>query len=462
MSSLSGLSSFTSLTFLFRFLPVFLILYHLVPAKWKNPVAFLGSMIFYAAGEPVLVFLLIALIGINHVLAAKSYEIPAALSKEVRKAKSRGYMIAAVLTDLAVLVFFKAAAISPLSFAMPLGLSFYIFKMISYTVDVYNRKLYRRPSFLTTALYFSLFPQIQQGPIMRYDDGDFHEDKQFDIEKLEEGLKIFAIGFSMKLILADRIGILWNDLRMYGFDGISTPLAWLGAFSYTFELYFDFYGYSLMAAGLLMMMGYDFIRNFDHPYASVTISEFYRRWHMTLGSFFRDYVYIPLGGSRTGRVRLVRNLLIVWALTGIWHGNGWNFLVWGAILGIFVVLEKLFYGKWLEKHRLIGHLYVLLVIPLTWVVFAIRDLKELGLYMSRLFPFWGSASYVNQTDFLEYLKDYGALFIFGILLLLPKSEQLFIKHRKSAVVILLLTGLFWFGVYFAASRSGNPFMYLDF
>ena len=253
-----------------------------------------------------------------------------------------------------------------------------------------------------------MFPQVVSGPIMRYDDGEFGARRECGPEKFEDGLKYFVIGLGMKVLLADRIGILWNDLQMIGFQSISTPLAWFGAAGYSLQLYFDFWGYSLMASGILVMLGYEFIQNFDHPYASRSISEFYRRWHMTLGSFFRDYVYIPMGGSRCKKSRMLLNLALVWILTGIWHGNGPNFLIWGAVLGIFIILEKVFYGKALSKIPVVGNLYVLALIPLTWVVFAITDLRQLGIYFGRLFPFIGGEGIaVNSQDIVRYSQTYG-------------------------------------------------------
>lgn len=460
---MSEYASFTSLAFIFRFLPLFLLIYYLIPKKYKNIAALAGSLVFYAMAEPLYILLLIGLIVINYILARNAFTVSGKALKHEKVKKRKLFMTTAVVSDAAVLVFFKAAGFTGASaFYMPLGLSFFIFKMISYQIDVYKNDIYDTPTFLSSALYFSLFPQISQGPIMRYDDGDFYKEKEIKLKDIEEGLKYFIAGLAMKVILADRIGILWNDLKMYGYDSISPFLAWLGAYSYSFELYFDFFGYSLMASGIMVMLGYDFIRNFDSPYASVTVSEFYRRWHMTLGSFFRDYVYFPMGGSRCTKKRTVLNLAVVWLLTGFWHGNGINFILWGAVLGIFVIAEKLLYGKFLEKHRLLGHIYLLFVIPVTWVIFAINDLKSLGLYMSRLFPFWGNADYVSFSDVLEYLNDYKWLLIASVILCIPTVIKFFDTRKKGVAAIIALTVLFWTGIYFCASSVNNPFMYLVF
>ncbi len=247
------------------------------------------------------------------------------------------------------------------------------------------------------------------------------------------------------------------------FRSISTPLAWLGAAGYSLRLYFDFWGYSLMASGILVMLGYNFIENFNHPYASKSISEFYRRWHITLGSWFRDYVYIPMGGSRCGRGRLFLNLAVVWLLTGIWHGNGVNYVIWGVVLGVLIIGEKFVYGKYLDKIPVLGSLYVLFLIPLTWVVFAITDLKQLGVYFGRLFPLIGGAGIsVNQQDIIRYGQNYWIYFAAGIVLCIPGVFRFFEKHKKNPAAILLLAVVFWYSVYFLSSSAGNPFMYLNF
>ena len=454
--------SFADTGFLFRFLPVFMVVYFLVPARYKNHILTFGSLVFYALGEGVFVALLAGLIGVNYVFESASFRVRTHKGDEHIRKVRLFCMIAAVTVNLAVLLLFKGLAVFRDNTLLPLGLSFYIFKMVSFQVDVYRRKVPRSTSLSEAAAYFSLFPQISQGPIMRFEEGYFDEEHSFSWENLEEGLRYFIIGFAMKVALADRIGILWNDIKMYGYESISTPLAWLGAFAYSFELYFDFWGYSLMASGIMVALGFDFIRNFDHPYASGTVSEFYRRWHMTLGSFFRDYVYFPMGGSRCSKVRMCINLMVVWILTGLWHGNGLNFLIWGGVLGIFIVLEKLLYGKKIEKIPVVRSIYLIFVIVLSWVIFAINDLKQLAVFFGRLFPFFGKAGVVNRSDIFQYLADYWWMFVICVVLCVPKVAKTYEKHRKSPVVTAALVILFWIGVYFSVSTKGNPFMYLHF
>ncbi len=441
--------NFAGMEFIFRFLPVFLIIYYVVPKRFRETVLLFGSIVFYAVGELLFIPVLLVATGLNFWLA--------------KRKKKKQMMVIAIIIDVLILVVFKGLSVWVSSDLLPLGISFYMFKMISYQVDLYREEISPSPSLKNAALYFCMFPQVISGPIMRYEEGDFDFPRECSLEKFEDGLKYFIIGFGMKVLLADRLAIFWNDMQMIGFASISTPLAWLGAAAYSLRLYFDFWGYSLMAAGLSVMLGFPFIRNFNSPYGARSISEFYRRWHMTLGSWFRDYVYIPMGGSRVNKGRIVLNLLLVWLLTGIWHGSGVNYVIWGLLLGVLVVSEKLFTGKFLNKIPVLGNIYIIVLIPLTWVVFAINDLKELGTYFSRLFPFFGEVGgYINRSDFSNYLQTYGVLLTAGILLCIPGVSKLYEKYKKNILVSIMLVVLFWFSVYFLVSQAGNPFMYFKF
>lgn len=456
--------NFAGLEFVFRFLPIFLIIYYVMPVKYRDTTLLLGSLFFYAVGEPVFFLLLIALTGINYWTGSRGKDYTATFTvHEWQKGKKKKWMIFAIVLDVAVLFVFKALNTFVDSSLLPLGISFYLFKMISWQVDMYRGDVLGKPKFKNVALYFTIFPQVISGPIMRYEEGDFAVGRSYSLEQFEEGLCYFVMGLGMKVLLADRLAILWNDLQMIGFRSISTPLAWLGTAGYSMQLYFDFWGYSLMASGIMVMLGFGFVENFHHPYASKSIGEFFRRWHITLGSFFRDYVYIPMGGSKCRERRLVFNLAVVWILTGIWHGNGINFVIWGIILGTLIILEKLLYGKYLNKIPFLGNLYVILLIPLTWVVFAITDLKQLGIYFGRLFPFIGGEGVaVNSQDIVKYSQTYGVLLIAGIILCVPAVFNFIEKHRKHPVIVLGLAGVFWYSVYFMASSAGNPFMYFKF
>ncbi|MDE6973545.1 MAG: MBOAT family protein [Lachnospiraceae bacterium] len=456
--------SFSSLEFIFRFLPVFLILYYIVPCKYREIAFLAGSLIFYAVGEPVFILALVLATLLNHLLATLSWKVGEGFElHEWQKRRRKQFMIRAVVMDVVLLTVFKLLGAFVDHSLLPLGISYYIFKMISFQVDLYRKKMWEKPKLKNVALYFMMFPQVVSGPIMRYHEGEFELSKERDVEQFEDGLKYFILGLGMKVLLADKLAILWNDLQMIGFQSISTPLAWLGAAGYSLRLYFDFWGYSLMASGILVMLGYNFIENFNHPYASKSISEFYRRWHITLGSWFRDYVYIPMGGSRCGKGRLFLNLAVVWLLTGIWHGNGVNYVIWGVALGALIIGEKFVYGKYLDKIPVLGSLYVLFLIPLTWVVFAITDLRQLGVYFGRLFPLIGGAGIsVNQQDIIRYGQNYWIYFAAGIILCIPGVFRFFEKHKKNPAAILLLAVVFWYSVYFLSSSAGNPFMYLNF
>lgn len=456
--------SFSSLEFLFRFLPIFLIIYFVMPAKYKEMTLLVGSLVFYAVGEPVFFPVLIAATFVNYGIGMQIWKLREGFSPHKwQLGRSKRYMIQAVILDVAVLAVFKGLAVFVNNTWLPLGISFYIFKMISFQVDMFRGKIRNKPRFQYVALYFTMFPQVVSGPIMRYNEGEFDLERTCGIEQFEDGLKYFIAGLGMKVLLADRLAILWKDLQMIGFQSISTLLAWMGSFGYSLQLYFDFWGYSLMASGIMVMLGFDFIENFHHPYAAKSISEFYRRWHMTLGSWFKDYVYIPLGGSRCGKKRLIFNLALVWLLTGIWHGNGMNYIVWGAALGLLIILEKLLYGKYLQKIPALGNIYVWVCIPLTWIVFAITDLKQLGIYFRRLFPFAGGGGMaVDQQDIIRYGKNYWCYFLVGILLCIPQVTGFLEKHKKNPIVVLLFVAVFWMSIYFLTSNAGNPFMYLKF
>lgn len=458
------MTSFASLAFIFRFLPIFLVVYYLVPSKHRNVVLLLGSIIFYAVGEPIFIGVLVVLTLINYGVGSAIWKLRCGY--EIRNWQKKGrrrYVTFIVILDVLVLLGFKSLGMFGISSLLPLGISFYIFKMISYQIDIYRNQIMEKPTLCDTAVYFMLFPQIAQGPIMRFEEGRFDIPRLYSFENFEDGFKYFILGLSMKVLLADRLAILWNDLQMIGFQSISTPLAWMGAAGYSLQLYFDFWGYSLMASGLMMMLGFDFIENFHHPYASRSISDFYRRWHMTLGSWFRDYIYFPMGGSRCSKLRMVWNLAVVWMLTGLWHGEKINFLLWGAVLGLLIILEKCFYGKILEKVPVLGNVYILFLIPLTWMIFAIPDFSQLMIYFGRLFPMLGGEGIaVNATDFIKYAEDYGIYFLAGILLCIPAVSTFYERHKKNPVFIFALVVLFWISIYFVTSTAGNPFMYLNF
>lgn len=454
------MAAFTSLGFLFRFFPAFLAVYYLTPARYRNTALLLGSIVFYAMGEPYYVPLLLVAVWLNYFFAKKIYSC-----RDTRRGIKcrKGRLAAVTVMDVGLLAAFKAAGAFLGSSILPLGLSFYIFKMISFQVDIFRKEMTQMPTLKRTAVYFTMFPQIVSGPIMRFGEGRFLAgERKYSLEKLEEGMQYFVAGLGTKALLADRLAILWKDIHVIGYESISSPLAWLGAAAYSMELYFDFWGYSLMASGICVMLGFPFIKNFDHPYASKSISEFWRRWHMTLGSFFRDYVYIPLGGSREGLTGTVRNLLAVWLLTGLWHGGSLNFLLWGFVLFLLITAEKLALGKVFRKVPLAGRCYTLLFIPVTWIFFAVTDLGQLSLYLGRLFPFMGIGAALNPNDIWKYLGMYWHYLLLGAIWCIPAIPRFLHRHRKHPVVVILTVLIFWLSVFCIVSMESNPFAYLKF
>ena len=460
--------SFSDLTFLFYFLPLFFAVYYLVPFRCKNAVLVLGSAAFYFLGAGARDALLLGASVLFHFCLARAMD-----GKAVRARKA--LLLFGLCADLFGLVYFKYAAFllenlgkltgqtfSPVHLALPLGVSFYLFQSAGYLIDVYRgAQAERNP--IDFSAFVLAFPQLTMGPILRYDEwrGALKE-RMIARGDVLLGFECFAVGLCFKVLLADQLAPLWASLERIGYGYLSTPLAWLGAASYSLQLYFDFSGYSLMAMGLGQMLGLRVPRNFDLPYTARSVSEFYRRWHITLGTWFRDYLYIPLGGSRRGKARTALALTVVWVFTGLWHGASWNFVLWGEMLLAFILLEKFCIGGFLREHRLLSHLYLLFVIPQTWVVFRITKLSDIGAYFSRLFPFFGTHSAVSAQDALKLLSSCWWLLLLSVLFCLPQPRRFYEKHRGTLLIDLPLFVLFWVCVYFIATSSGNAFLYSRF
>lgn len=440
---------FTQFSFILRLLPIFFIIYYASPSKYRNILLFIVSIVFMSFGNWKNLAVLLGITIVDYLLlfTMRNYK------NMVKK-----LLFASVLViDIGVLLYFKYIV-----HTLPLGISFYTFMAISCAVDIYYGSA-AIGSFIEYGTYMTMFPKLIQGPIVQYKEikGQLKE-RVISWNKMENGLEEFVIGLAFKTLIADKIAILWNNVQMIGFESISTPMAWLGALAFSMELYFDFWGYSIMAVGLGKMLGFDFPQNFDHPYASSTVGEYYRRWHITLGKWFRDYVYIPLGGNRKGKVRLLLNLLIVWALTGIWHGVTHNYLIWAGVLVFFIILEKFVYAKFLQQHRIISTIYVWFIIPLTWVIFAITNVKALGIYFTRLFPFWGTGESVNPNDFIYYGKNYILIILLGFVISLPELYKVYQKIKDCVLFKILLIVVFWFSVIQIHKGANNPFMYSGF
>ena len=405
--------SFTTIEFMFRFLPIFLIVYYVVPTRYKNMILLIGSFVFYAWGQHFYLLLLMLSIVVNYTFGRLIGE---------RRAQKKPLLVLGLIYNFGLLVFFKYTnffieninalltathvQIPTISVVMPLGISFYTFQVVSYLVDVYRGDQRPVKNIINLGVYIAMFPQVTSGPIGLYSELEpTLLRRHCSVLNLESGLKTFIIGMGAKMLLANPMGTLWAGMSRYGYETLSCPYAWLGAFGYSFQLYFDFAGYSLMAMGLGQMLGLYVPRNFDHPYISGSMAEFWRRWHMTLGRWFKKYLYFPLGGSRCSFAKTIRNTFVVWAFTGLWHGASWNFVLWGLIFFVLLTIERLGLGKLLAKTKGLKHIYVIFLIPLTWVVFALPNMQDIATYFSRLFPFFAdnTASFVNTKDVIRAL-----------------------------------------------------------
>ncbi|WP_330364865.1 MBOAT family O-acyltransferase [Anaerovorax odorimutans] len=380
-----------------------------------------------------------------------------------------------MITNLGILGLFKYSdffidninnlfnvSISNLELALPLGISFYTFQIMSYSIDVYRGKVKAEKNFIDFGAFVALFPQLIAGPIVRYTDINKElKNRKVDFDQIRDGIELFIFGLASKVLIANAIGSLWDEASELGFSNISSPLAWLSILAFTFQIYFDFSGYSLMAIGLGKMLGFNFPKNFNYPYISKSMTEFWRRWHITLGSWFREYLYIPLGGNRKGTLRHYFNLFFVWAVTGFWHGASWNFVFWGLLFFILISLEKLFLLNILEgKHllsKIFSRVYFIILTMIGWAVFAITDFNDLQLFFSRLFAF------DIGTDVVYYIRNYFMVFIlagvFSTPILKKPWEHL---NKNGAVRTIILLVLFIITVAYIVDSSYNPFLYFRF
>ena len=461
---------FSSLMFLFVYLPIVLAVYYLVPLKWRNPVLFLASLLFYGWGEPVYLSVMIASIAVNYGFGLLVERFRA------EDKKARLVVLSSVLFNLALLFFFKYfdfvienlcrigpfSSLRPLGLELPIGISFYTFQTMSYTIDFYRGEARPQKNFITFGTFVTLFPQLIAGPILQYRDLDDQlRERTSSVAKFAAGVQIFIIGLAKKVLLANSIGALWD---VYSAAAPSCLGAWLGVIAFSFQIYFDFSGYSDMAVGLGRMLGFEFMRNFNYPYISRSITEFWRRWHISLGAWFRNYLYIPLGGNRKGRARWLINILIVWAATGFWHGASWNFLLWGLYFALILMLEKLFLLRLLEKTpRPLQHIYALFFIVVGWALFGLEDIGACGRYLSAMFGLNGTPLYTAQDGY--YLMSYARLFPILILACTPLGAHLWHKigekPRSVLTLILCLIALVLSTAYLVDSTY-NPFLYFRF
>jgi alginate O-acetyltransferase complex protein AlgI len=460
---------FSGLIFLFFFLPITMLAYFISGKRMKNVILLLSGLVFYAWGEPIYVLIMV-------ISAAIDYFAGRFIDKYDSDDKLRRvFLLVSVIMNLGLLAVFKYSSffigivdnltifdIPDPKLPLPIGISFYTFQSMSYTIDIYRKHIKVQKNFANVLCYVTLFPQIVAGPIVRYADiaGEIDE-RMITVDKVSDGIGLFIKGLAKKVLIANNIGILWTSVKAMEYSEISALTAWLGILAFTFQIYFDFSGYSDMAVGLGKMLGFNFPQNFNHPYSSKSISEFWRRWHITLGTWFREYVYIPLGGNRKGLPRTCINLLITWTLTGFWHGASFNFILWGLYFGILIVIERLGFGKILEKiPSFFSTLYTFLIVVFGWVIFDTNSLTDAGKYFSAMFS--GNGKIIDNTA-LYLLSGYAFLLVISAL----GSTELFnkmAKKLKNTAVIkpVALAAVLFVCTAFLVNATYNPFLYFRF
>ena len=463
---------FSSMIFLWMFLPIMFIGYYILPVKCRNVFLLLGSLIFYAWGEPRYILLMIFSIVINWILGI-------GIEKLTFKRKNILF-IADIVINIGILIYYKyfiflanlllrLIGLPALSYkiSLPIGISFFTFQIMSYIIDLYRGQYKAQKNIINIALYISFFPQLIAGPIVKYKDIEEQiQHRDISIEKIASGIRRFIYGLAKKVILSNTIACSVDIIFSMDNSDLTGILAWLGAILYTFQIYYDFSGYSDMAIGLGKMFGFDFQENFNYPYCSRNIQEFWQRWHMSLGSWFREYLYIPLGGNRKGKAHTYFNLFIVFLATGLWHGANLTFLVWGIYHGIICILERMGLQKILEKNRVITHVYTLLVIVFGWVVFRADSLFQAKMFLYRMIFPW---KYFNSTVDIKSILDYKILVICcfaaigcGIGQLSLVGVKLYKRIHNSYFEILYCALLFLICISMLASNTYNPFIYFRF
>ena len=465
---------FSSLYFLFLYLAVTLAVYYLTPVRWRNAVLLVFNLIFYGWGEPVYILIMFASTAID-------YTHGMLVDRCKAKNNDRGARMAvasSVVFNLALLFFFKYWDFLAQSFAalglhfmpvlgirLPIGISFYTFQTMSYTIDVYRGDAKVQRNIVNFGTFVTLFPQLIAGPIIKYKDlGDQIDSREHSVEKFASGVQIFVIGLAKKVLLANSIGKLWDVYKATPGSELTVLGSWLGIVAFTFQIYFDFSGYSDMAVGLGRMLGFEFMRNFNYPYISRSVTEFWRRWHISLGTWFREYLYIPLGGNRVPKYRLFLNLMIVWAATGIWHGANWTFLLWGLYYGVLLVLEKMVWGKALGKApAAVQHIYTMVLVIVGWALFDLDTLGHLGVYLKGMFGLSGAG--FADAKAVYYLGMYLPTLVILTLASTPLGAKLWHKlperGAKLALPVALLLGLVLSTAYLV-DATYNPFLYFRF
>lgn len=463
---------FSSIPFLFFFFPLFLILYYIVPFKIKNYILLIFSLVFYAWGEPVYIFLMIFSSFINYLAGLL-------IDKFDNKKKRKLILVISIIINILILGFFKYADffieivngmiginIDKLELGLPIGISFFTFQAMSYVMDVYRKEVVHEKNFFIFMTYISMFPQLIAGPIVRYETVSKElYDREINLNNFSLGLKRFMLGLFKKVLIANNVGYLFSVIS--GMDNLSVLLAWLGIIAFTIQIYFDFSGYSDMAIGMGRMLGFNYLENFNYPYIAKSITDFWRRWHISLSTFFRDYVYIPLGGSRVGKYKHIRNIMIVWMLTGLWHGASFNFILWGLYYGILLILEKKVFNKWLDKlPNVFRHIYALFFIMIGWLIFAFDDMSKLLEYGKTMF--FMNGDFINQ-DFIYYFRNYFIILIIASIFSTPIYKRIsdYINKSKdslfrSIIIMVIYILLFIITIAYLVSDTYNPFLYFRF
>ena len=463
---------FSSISFLYYFLPCVLIIYFCTPKKFKNIILLLSSLLFYFYGEPVYILVMIGSIisGYIHGLLINKY-------KKYKKI----FLITSITISLGLLILFKYsnfiidninsifnAKFALLNLALPIGISFYTFQILSYVIDVYNEKVAVQKSIIKLATYVSLFPQLIAGPIVRYSDIEKElSNRTHSFENMALGIRRFVIGLAKKILIANQLGEISNIFLQT--DETSVIFYWMYGIAFCLQIYFDFSAYSDMAIGLGKMFGFHFLENFNYPYISKSITEFWRRWHISLSTWFRDYVYIPLGGNRVGKLKLLRNIFVVWCLTGIWHGANWTFIIWGLMFGILLIIEKIFLLKALDKiPKIFRHIYVLFVVMISFIIFNATDIRQAIYQIKGLFGINGETIINSYT--LYYLKSYLVIFIIAIIGSTPLLKNIIEKLKQRSKINkiinlfepIVIMALLLISTAYLVDNSYNPFLYFRF
>lgn len=466
---------FSSLTFLFVFLPIVLLIYYISPRPLKNFVILLFSLIFYAWGEPKFIFLIILSILINYIGALQ-------IVKNSSDTEKRKFIfITLLLIDISILFFFKyygfiISSIGSLfgidlvirDIPLPLGISFYTFQQISYIIDVYTKKTKVQKNLINFAAYITMFPQLIAGPIVKYNDLESQlKNRNENLTQFSSGVHRFIIGLGKKVLLANSIGAIWSEIKVIPLNEISILTSWIGIIAFALQIYFDFSGYSDMAIGLAKMFGFEFLENFNYPYISKSVTEFWRRWHISVGTWFREYLYIPLGGNKKGNLIQIRNLFVVWFTTGLWHGASFNFIAWGIYFGVILFIEKIIFKNILNKlPSFLCHIYTLILVLIGWVIFDMNTLSSAMEYISIMFGL--SNNLVVDKLSLFILSNNIVILLIGIICsttLLPnvfKKLRCSLKKSNIFIIISMYLIIFILSISYLVGESFNPFLYFRF